>query len=187
LILVVLPGCPQEQIETYRAPRLVEAPKGMPSAEGGEPSSIKYTVPAGWEPFVSNRGGIRAAAAFRVKEGSATAEVTVTSLGGTGGGLQANVNRWRQQIGSSPIEDDKELQSLVRPLQVAGKRADYVDLVNPDKKTDPGALRILGAIVPQGQQTWFIKMTGPSAVVEKHKAEFEKFVGSLSFGGGNHG
>jgi hypothetical protein len=41
--------------------------------------------------------------------------------------------------------------------------------------------RMLGAIVPHGDQTWFFKLTGPVEPVSGHVEEFHSFVESLTF------
>jgi hypothetical protein len=193
LVATWMSGCREESIETYRAPRAESgetAPKpGQPDppASGLPTSGIQYATPNGWEPVGSDRGGFRLAAVFRIKEGETSATVTVMPLGGDGGGLRANVDRWRGQLNLPPVKDENELQSLVRSLTVSGRKASYVDLASPDKSSDKGPLRILTVIIPHGDQTWFVKMTGPASLIEKHKSTFEQFFKSLSFEGGNRG
>lgn len=158
------------------------APPGKPAA----PEKLAYETPAGWEPFVSERMGIRAEAAFRVREGETVAVVTVTSLGGTGGGLVANVNRWRADQLGMPAWSEKEVRENVVTLPVGGAEASYVDMAG----VPPGAKkpeRILAVIVPRGDKTYFVKMQGPADLVGKQKGAFEKFIGSLKFEGGNRG
>jgi hypothetical protein len=41
--------------------------------------------------------------------------------------------------------------------------------------------RLLGAIVPQGNSSWFVKVVGPEKLVEEQAAPFEQFVLSLRF------
>lgn len=47
--------------------------------------------------------------------------------------------------------------------------------------------RVLGAIVPRKEQTWFFKLMGPADDVDQHAADFRKFVGSLRFTEGDNG
>jgi hypothetical protein len=42
-------------------------------------------------------------------------------------------------------------------------------------------VRLLAAIVPHGERTWFVKLTGPDPVVESHKADFRAFIQSFRF------
>src|SRR2546421_10583149 len=41
--------------------------------------------------------------------------------------------------------------------------------------------RILAAMAVDGDRVWFFKLMGPTARLEKHKAEFDQFVPSLRF------
>src|SRR5439155_12950822 len=54
----------------------------------------------------------------------------------------------------------------------------------PPQEKQAGALvplRIITAIFPQKDRTWFFKLTGPPVEVEKHKGEFEHFIQSVRF------
>jgi hypothetical protein len=136
--------------------------------------SLQYTTPAGWVKYDAP-GPIRPEVALRVTEGNQSVEITVTRAGG---GLLDNVNRWRNQIKLGPVSQ-VELEKDVRTIKVNGLPAQYVDLAGPGS-----GQRIVGVIVPQGEQSWFFKMRGPGDVVGKQKSAFEAFVGSVRFNGG---
>ncbi len=42
-------------------------------------------------------------------------------------------------------------------------------------------MRLLGAIIPQGDKTWFVKLSGPEAEVAQQKKAFDEFIGSIRF------
>jgi hypothetical protein len=42
-------------------------------------------------------------------------------------------------------------------------------------------IRMLAALIPHGERTWFVKVTGPDATVEEHKRAFRQFIGSFHF------
>jgi hypothetical protein len=44
---------------------------------------------------------------------------------------------------------------------------------------EPPLNRLLGAIFPKGDQPWFFKLVGPAPLIEKHQAEFDRFVQSV--------
>lgn len=54
----------------------------------------------------------------------------------------------------------------------------------PDSGLPPVPTEMLGAILPQGETTWFFKLTAPPATVEKVREEFGKFVASTRIEGG---
>src|SRR5262249_35318031 len=47
--------------------------------------------------------------------------------------------------------------------------------------------RMLAAIVPHGESTWYFKMIGPPDAVKDHQQEFRPFVESTQFGSGPRG
>jgi hypothetical protein len=149
---------------------------------GARPAApLKYTTPPGWEEE-SNPAPPRVAA-FRVSDGRRTAEVTVIPFPGEVGGLQANVDRWRRQVGLGPASDE-DMKNDVRKVEVDGSAAAYADVTGPESA---GRTRILGVVVPRGEQSWFFKMQGPADLLERQKAAFEAFVKSVHFEGGPGG
>jgi hypothetical protein len=139
---------------------------------------LRYDTPKGWEarpPMVKR--GIRIPVVLRVAQDGQEAETTGMSLPGDGGGLIANVQRWRAQVGLGPIEE-AELRRNVRTVKVGDSEAQCVDL-GPGQNTKQ---RILGAMLPHGKETWFFTLKGPADLVGKQQANFEAFVASVRFG-----
>jgi hypothetical protein len=128
---------------------------------------LKFDVPSGWTEAPA--GGMRKAA-FAIADADKSAEVTVIALPGAGGALLPNINRWRGQI-NLPATNDEELSADLKKLAVGGRAADYIELVGPEKT-------ILGAILQDDGQAWFFKMSGDAAIVNREKANFERFVQS---------
>jgi hypothetical protein len=148
-----------------------------PRFQSTERPSLRYTVPDGWKELPV-QGGFRVAS-FEIVAGGQRADVSVSPLSGTAGGLLANINRWRDQIGL-PAIDEAQLRQQLRSIEVAGVAARYIELVGPDSA---GSSRqaILGAILERGEQTWFFKMTGPADLIGQQTAAFESFVRSVQF------
>jgi hypothetical protein len=46
---------------------------------------------------------------------------------------------------------------------------------------DQAKVRLLAAIIPQGDNTWFFKLAGPAQQVEEHADAFQRFVQSVRF------
>ena len=107
-------------------------------------------------------------------QGDSRAEVTVSVFPGDVGGLRANVNRWRRQLGLSEV-GEAELPRLVSSLDVDGSKAMLVDMSGQDAKTGKKA-RLIGVILPRGGETWFYKLMGDETVAAEQKAAFIKFV-----------
>lgn len=146
------------------------APVGSGTADSGRPT---WTLPQGW---TSSAPPPMALAGFAT-EGGAT--VSVTMLEGNGGGLLANVNRWRGQIGLSPV-DEKELAATSESFESSGDKILLVDLKGTNVRTGKPS-RLLGAIVMKATKSWFYKLQGDDEVVGREKARFVEFVKSIRY------
>ena len=189
IVMAGLGGCGEEDIVRYEVPK--ETPPRVPprmrapqkqaqSGAQGQTSSHKsplgYTVPKGWtEKSVS---GMRAAS-FAAGEGEGLADVSVIRLVGTAGGMLANINRWRNQIGLAPV-GDAELATLLQGIQVSGQPGKLLDIAG----TGDGARRTVAAFAQRGGSSWFFKMTGPAEAVGAQKAAFLSFMQSVTLAGG---
>jgi hypothetical protein len=142
-----------------------------PEKQNQSSNSI-WTIPSGWQRLPPSEFLV---AKFLIQNGDAKAEVNVSSLAGEGGGLAANVNRWRGQLGLPPIAE-----ILTSSFEVAGGKAEVVDLSGTDSKTGKPA-RLVGAIVPQNSQTWFYKLMGDEQIVAQQKDAFIKFIQSAKY------
>ncbi|MCA9752262.1 MAG: hypothetical protein R3B81_03945 [bacterium] len=140
---------------------------GMAGSAGGAGEHFTYTAPAGWKEVPSD-------VQFRdltLQAGSA--EVTVTKFPGSVGGLLMNVNRWRGQVGLSPVQDLS--QQPLTDRKVAGGAAQRLDLVGSDGK----AMAVV--IVPRGALTWFLKISGSAEELKAQGESFDRFVDSAGF------
>jgi hypothetical protein len=144
-----------------------------PISHEGQPD---WQVPASWKEIP---GGQFLVAKFIVPAGDSQATVNVSSLAGNGGGLAMNVNRWRGQIGLNQISED-EVNRLAQSVDINSGKASLVDMTGTNPRSGQ-KIRLLGAIVPQGQQTWFYKLMGPEQAVEANKDAFLAFVKTVKY------
>ena len=162
-------------------PPLAEATSDLPQDQAsccgatvappsGTDSSPKpqWKVPANWKEETATQMLI---AKFSVGEKAARAEITVSSFPGDVGGLLANVNRWRGQVGLSPL-DASQLSKGIKNLKAQSESGSLVELENPDGKS-PG---LVGVSLPHNGRTWFFKMIGDAKTVAGEKDAFIKFV-----------
>jgi hypothetical protein len=119
--------------------------------------------------FLNNRSANH----FRLVEGAgAAAELSITAFPGSVGGDLANINRWRGQVQLPPITAS-DLPSATRKIAANGFQVTTVDFAG----TAAGApTRVLGAIVPVGDSTWFFKLTGPVVLLDREQAAFTAFL-----------
>ena len=105
-------------------------------------------------------------------------------LGGMAGGVKENVQRWRGQIGLARATDE-ELGTQTRTFTTRdGTEGWLVDLVGGVAKdsSDPPTC-LLGAIIPYGERTWFLKAIGPQPATDRHRDAFVALCESIRFDG----
>lgn len=125
-------------------------PPDSPTNPNYTGDGISWTLPHGWSQQPAS--GMRYATLVPPAGGP---EVSVTRLGGGGGGTLANINRWRGQVFLPPITE-ADLDTHTTKVDLAGVTALRVDIVGPQG-------RILGALIPgRSGQTWFLKAQTPT-------------------------
>jgi len=145
-----------------------------PVSSAGKPN---WQVPANWREVAA--GQFLIAKFMLTSEGGAAAAVNVSSSPGAGGGVAANINRWRGQLGLTPWSETELTQSITA-LDVKGGKASLVDFSGTDARTGQPT-RLVGVIVTQPDQTWFYKLMGDTKVVESQKAAFTQFVQGVKY------
>lgn len=153
--------------------------QSLPPGSASDAPNPQWSVPAGWQ-----EGGPASMrrATFLVKGADGqTAEIAVSAFPGDVGGLMANINRWRGQIGLAPAAPD-EISGFTSDLEVDGTKSTVVDLkaeAVPPGKTQP--LRMIVVTVPHAGSSWFFKITGEAPLVGAQKDSFLQFVKSVKF------
>lgn len=154
------------------APAQIAAAPTTPS----ESDKSIWTIPPGWKQIDP---GAMLFAKFSITTGDENADVNVISL--ESGGLLANVNRWRGQLGLEPLKDDTELAHIVPEMDLpSGGHLTIVDFTGTDSKTGKPT-RLVGAILPQNGQTWFYKLMGDEQIVARQKDAFIQFIQSAKY------
>ena len=166
-----------------------QLPSSHPPIDGGTTAAAvpaiatadkpTWTVPADWKEgqlaqFLVAKFNIQGA-------GGATASVNVSQLAGDGGGLLANLNRWRAQLGQAPLTD-ADLAKLPT-IDASGVKATLADITGTDPRSGKPA-RLVGLVLPLGGQTWFYKLMGDAAVVAQQQDALIKFVQSAKYPAG---
>jgi hypothetical protein len=183
LALALLPGCGNNDVQVYRAPKEQPAPQaqsaGLPPGHpdtGATPPSLNWTLPAGWEQIPA---GEMRLASFRVKGDGGQADVGIVPLPGLAGGDLENVNRWRSQVGQPAIKQE-ELAKLAEPVEIAGQPGQLFDQAGQNPASGDKT-RILAGILRRDGIAWFFKMLGDDAVVAQQKPAFVAFLKSMTF------
>ncbi len=141
----------------------------------------EFQVPDGWKVLPRTTGRMFLLG-FQIQDGPMSVEITLTRFPGEAGGLAANVNRWREEVGLSVLSD-AEAAKEGRPIEVDGIKSVHVDYSGANSRSMK-KLRTLAVICQRGDEAWFIKMMGSPELVGKQQVAFESFVRSIRFGGG---
>lgn len=197
IVVFALTGCEQAKPTSYKIPkedRTVAMPgpaaapkKQAPAADGGMPvlpgmqeaanqaGEVGYTVPEGWEELAPS--GIRKAN-LKVTDDNGSAELTVLAFPGDVGGMLANINRWRGQIGLGEAAE-VELSEFTKSYNISNHGGTYVRL-------EGSAQSILGGLLPFHGYTWFFKLQGNTETVLANEAAMKAFLDSVKLEDDHH-
>ena len=156
-------------------------PIGMPQDNAGAAtasSEMTWVLPAGWQQTPSSNSF--RVGTFQFADGAQSGEVAITKFPGGAGGVLENINRWRGQIGLPPVGTLQE--QPMQKLTVAGIESARIDLIAASGDAG-GRKRMIVVTLPHADITYFIKMTGPSSLLDKHTQDFDAFLKSVHFPG----
>jgi len=141
-------------------------------------SFLQWQTPDGWKAAPASAMRL---INFRIGP-QGEAECYVTILPGAGGGVAANVNRWRGQLGLEPISEN-DIAKLPT-LSLLGQDAVFVSLDgtfsgmgNTAPRED---YRLFGLIGENLGNMQFVKMTGPRKLLEAEAENFATFCASIA-------
>ena len=145
--------------------------------DGGAPpvapsGGLVWTAPVHWQPKAP--GSMRKGSYAITGDAGLAADLAITAFPGDTGGLFANINRWRGQVGLPPIEE-AQLGAATEHLEINGLKIELVRLTG----VGTNATGLLGAIVPFNGQTWFFKLMGPEPLVAREPSVFREFLHTI--------
>lgn len=152
-----------------------EEPAGRPVAMAGRATfdGLSFTVPAGW--IQENPPSSMRLAQYRIASGGATedGECAVFHFPGTGGTVRANLDRWygqfQQPDGGTTAERAKVEKFeaggfLVTQVDVSGTYTGSMGPMGGGGEPRTG-YRMVAGVVETEKGPWFLKCTGPEAVI----------------------
>jgi hypothetical protein len=153
------------------------SPDGSAASREETIAGIRFQIPADWKRVeLSPRQQGFIDARFEVPAGDTTLQLTCSS---TGGGRQANIDRWIGQFRRPEGE-----QPQTETLKIDGAEATWVDLAGTFDSGMPGSAgpqenwRMLGVAIAAGPQDFYLKLTGPQDAVAEVHDEFRAFAKS---------
>jgi len=178
------PACRQQpQSRQYEENGSASAPLSEPAPAQARDGAWRWEKPLRWREEAST--GLRLAT-FSVSDLESTGQCTLVPLPGDGGGIQANVQRWLEQL-SLPLFSPSELADfLSRQKKMrtnGGLPVMVIDFTTLGRRQEPSGASMLAAIISGENQTLFVKLRGARVLLEKNREVFAEFCRSLSPGG----
>ena len=169
---------------------------GMPGTPpmAAPPADIKvtWTLPEGW--VVKDSANAMRIGSFAAMEPELAhtgeidpnaVDVSVVQLGGTAGGVEANIRRWMGQVGLKATADEMAdfIKKAPRFKTATGQEGLLIDLTSMLSGDMTQSKTIYGAIVQTEEYTVFVKAMGESERVNKQKARVAAFCKTLRIEG----
>ena len=171
-LLFILSCDSGDHIRTYRLPK-----KNITRNSQDKAASRNEKLKLGWEKpesWIETSGHAMRLVSFNVPFSNGIGDLSMTTFEGSSGGVEANVNRWRQQIGLEPLNVSEIKQSSVSRDGKLGK-FELFKLVN-EKNPDSA---ILSAMFHLETSTLFVKLAIDSNGIEETENDFITFCKSI--------
>ena len=156
------------------------------------PVALKFDVPQGWvsKPAASTMR-VAEYALPRIAGDAEDVSVVVYFFGGSGGSVQANLDRWIGQMTQPDGRASKDVAKTSTLVTAGGLKVTVVDLpgtyvaeVTPgsaDRHNKPG-FHLRAAVIESAEGPYFVKITGPAKSVAKWSDSIGSFLKSARIG-----
>ncbi|MEK7727479.1 MAG: hypothetical protein AAB354_03650 [candidate division KSB1 bacterium] len=183
-VLLFVAGCQSKKEEQQTNTQTAAAtPHALPTGE------VTYTVPEGWLEHPPTSQMRKAEFRWPGANGNEDAELAVFFFPGTGGSVQANLDRWYGQFkqidGSSTAQRARAEKVDANGLSVTVTHVTGTYLKSQSGMMMGGPVEekpnyaMLAAIVETTNGPWFFKATGPETTISHWRPSFDAFVKSL--------
>jgi hypothetical protein len=151
-------------------------------------ATLTFSAPAGWK-AAGPSSSMRVAQFVlpRAAGDAADADLVVYYFGGSGGTVDANIERWlgqMQQPGGKPSSAvaKREARSInglkVTLVDVSGTYVAEMTPGSAERHNSPN-FRLRAAVIETPSGPYFIKLTGPARTVAAAEKAFDQFLGSM--------
>ncbi|MEM9444817.1 MAG: hypothetical protein AAGA18_05630 [Verrucomicrobiota bacterium] len=165
-------SCSRDEISVYKAPKdavTQHEKKTEPYSSDKEVTFEVSALPNGWKQVPASQLVLAA------YDTGVDAQATITAFPGDVGGVFANVNRWRRQMGLPPAVDS-DLNNIVQRVQLGKSVLNFVEIHGSGEQSGQSVLVYF--FMKEGK-TWFYKMSGGAKDVQTQKEVFTQFVESI--------
>lgn len=183
-VLLFIVACQSKQEEQQPGSQAsASASQELPSGE------VLYTAPADWVAQPPSSSMRKAEFRWPGVEGNEDAEMAVFFFPGTGGSVQANLERWygqfKQADGSATAAraHTQKVDAKGLAVTVTHVTGTYLKSQSPMMMSGPVEEKpnyaMLAAIVETANGPWFFKATGPETTISHWRPSFDEFVKAL--------
>jgi hypothetical protein len=189
LLLFSLAACKDSNVQEQRIEKGVESiPAPLAANDPAQSTSIvqesesvdlhdSWIVPEGWVKDDSPRSMRLATYMIPTKLGNQ--EVAVSRFPGQVGGVLANINRWRGQMGLQPVTESQLAEHIERFTIESSN--DTFDGYQTRIDSEQGVMIAIGLYQESINQTWFVRSTLPSVeIADQHQEEIIGFARSFA-------
>ncbi|GAB4386733.1 MAG: hypothetical protein Kow0022_16580 [Phycisphaerales bacterium] len=135
-----------------------------------EVGGLKFPIPQGWQ-SVTPSNNMRAAE-LHVQD-------AVAAFSMAGGSVEANIDRWAGQFvgGAEPKTEQRIINGMsVTLVEMQGTYLDGGMFGTPTQRPD---YSMLAAILPGGQMQVFVKLTGPTATIDRIYEQWNEMINGV--------
>jgi len=166
-----LPADPHAGMDMSAMGGLVDAPTSQ--------NILAWVSPEGWR---EEAGKHMRMASFHPTADPKAIDCYIIALAGPAGGLEANLERWLDQLGLQASNDNvKQLFASSQILKTKdGLEIKVFDFTTLQTKGSPSNKSMMAAMIELDKTTVFVKMTGSIGSVNQNKDNFLKLLGSIT-------
>ncbi len=159
-------------------------------AVSGVPATLTFTAPPAWTPkAVTSMMRVGEFVLPRAEGDAEDASLVIYFFGGTGGTVQANLDRWFGQIAQADGRQTKDVATTsgrrINGLSVTvfDARGTYVAEVTPGspERFHKPDYRMRAAVIQTTGGPYFIKLVGPIKTVARWDKDYESFLQTLNY------
>jgi hypothetical protein len=180
---IVVPACRRQPQSRHYVENVVAAAPAPELSPAPPPvRAWRWAKPSHWQEQGSS--GLRLAT-FAIADRGAVGRCSIVPLSGDGGGVEANVRRWLEQLHMTQIsstELDVFLGQQKKMQTSDGLPVMVIDFTMLVRAREPAEESMMVAIIMGENQTLFVKMDGRRDLLEKNREVFYEFSRSISRG-----
>ena len=176
LIFLLFFGCQDKDSQGVDSYRIAKPEKAMIQLNSNSIQTtdlFSWTIPSGWIPVSSTQFS---KANYLIPTATGSADLSVSYFGGDAGGIDANVNRWRTQLGLKEVNKEQiELMGEKFSSNIGEYRVFKIINPNNDERG------FLCSVIFTKNQTIFIKLETYPSIIDSFKKQFIEFSSSFDY------